>query len=124
MRVLLVDDERELISAMAERLFFRGIEADWTTEGAKAVEMAEKTAYDVIVLDMKMPGTSGLSVMRQIKARRPGSGFVFLTGHGSAEDREAGEAEGAAFYLMKPIKIDLLVEKLKLAAQAAGKEEA
>ncbi|MBI5843214.1 MAG: response regulator [Deltaproteobacteria bacterium] len=121
MRVLLVDDEGELVSALAERLFFRGIQADWTTDGKKAVEMAAAVAYDVIVLDMKMPGVSGLSVMQKIKETSPGPGFVFLTGHGSEEDRDAGRAAGASFYLMKPVKIDVLVEKMKMAAIEAGK---
>lgn len=120
MRVLLVDDESELVSALAERLFFRGIQADWTTDGKKAIEMAAATRYDVIVLDMKMPGVSGLSVMQKIREASPGPGFVFMTGHGSEEDRDAGQAAGATCYLMKPVKIDVLVEKLKLAAIDAG----
>lgn len=122
MRVLLVDDEKELVSAMAERLAFRGIEADWVTDGRQALEKARQTRYDVFVLDVKMPGASGHKVMEDIKKILPHAGFVFLTGHSSEEDKARGEAAGASFYLMKPLKIDILVEKLKQAAAAAGEQ--
>jgi DNA-binding response OmpR family regulator len=61
MKVLLVDDEHELVSTLAERLSFRGIQADWATSGEEAMRLTEKNTYDVAVLDVKIPRISGLS---------------------------------------------------------------
>ncbi|QGY40397.1 response regulator [Pseudodesulfovibrio cashew] len=114
MKVLLVDDEVELVSAMAERLGFRGVEADWTDNGASALEMAEKTDYDVAVLDMKMPKISGLELQEKLAEKHPGMRFIFLSGHGSEKDFKAGCAAGCE-YLIKPIQLEDLLEKLNQA---------
>ena len=100
MRILLVDDEAELVSAMAERLDLRGIKADWAASGEQAMEMAARTAYDVAVLDMKMPRIGGLELRRRLSADHPGMKFIFLSGHGSEEDFKTGSAE-AESYLIK-----------------------
>ncbi|MBI9075379.1 MAG: response regulator [Desulfatibacillum sp.] len=119
MRILLVDDEFELVSAMAERLNMRGLEADYATSGKAAVEKARQCQYDVLVVDLKMPGMDGMEVMRQVKEKCPDTGFVFLTGYGSEDQKSASEAAGATCYLMKPVKISVLMEKIDAAAQSA-----
>lgn len=119
MRILLVDDEKELVSAMAERLAMRQVEADFVLSGKEAVARVMENQYDVVVLDLKMPGMSGLDVMKQIKEKHPNIGFVFLTGYGSEDEKTAGTAAGADFYLMKPVKISFLIEKIHLAAESA-----
>lgn len=111
MKILLVDDEVELISAMAERLSLRGIDADWTDNGVTALQMVQECDYDVAVLDMKMPRLSGLELRRLISEKCPDMQFIFLSGHGSESDFKAGSAE-AACYLIKPVSIDELIEKL------------
>ncbi len=112
MKVLLVDDEVELVSAMAERLGFRGIDADWTDNGDAAVKMAAKTEYVVAVLDMKMPRMSGLELRKKLAADHPAMKFIFLSGHGSEQDFNAGCAAGCN-YLIKPIQLEDLVEKIQ-----------
>jgi DNA-binding response OmpR family regulator len=112
MRVLLVDDEEELVTALAERLSYRGIEADWSTTGHRAIELAEEHAYDVAVLDVKMPHISGIELKRRLEKTRPGMKYIFLTGHGSEEDFRAGSAE-ASRYLVKPLDIDVLIEAMR-----------
>ncbi|SHJ08112.1 Response regulator receiver domain-containing protein [Desulfatibacillum alkenivorans DSM 16219] len=119
MRILLVDDEVELVSAMAERLNMRGVNADYVTCGKSAVEKAQECHYDVMVVDLRMPGMDGIEVMKLVKEISPDTGFVFLTGYGSEEQKTASEAAGANCYLMKPVKISLLMEKIDAAAQAA-----
>ncbi|MDD4731508.1 MAG: response regulator [Desulfovibrio sp.] len=111
MRILLVDDEAELVSAMAERLAMRGMEADWAETGEQALEMAEAAQYDVAVLDMKMPRIGGLELRRRLEERSPDMKFIFLSGHGSEEDFRAGSAE-AESYLIKPVRIEDLVERI------------
>ncbi|GAB7022319.1 response regulator [Salidesulfovibrio brasiliensis] len=112
MKILLVDDEIELISALAERLSFRGIDADWTDNGDQAIELARENDYEVAVLDVKMPGMSGLELREHLKAIKPEMRFVFLSGHGSEQDFREGSAK-ASSYLIKPINIDELIERVK-----------
>jgi len=116
MKILLVDDEVELVSAIAERLSLRGIDADWTDSGEKALGMAEKCEYDLAILDMKMPKLSGLELRRLLSEKYPAMKFIFLSGHGSEADYKAGSAE-AVSYLIKPIQIEELVAKIEEATQ-------
>jgi DNA-binding response OmpR family regulator len=114
MRVLLVDDEAELVSTLAERLSFRGIEADWVTSGEEALSRVERDHYDVAVLDVKIPRISGLALKRLLEEKDPELKFIFLTGHGSEEDFAVGTAEaGKNYYLIKPVDLNLLLDKLK-----------
>ena len=75
LRVLLVDDEEELVATISERLMLRGIEADGVTTGAEALKLARDKEFDVVVLDVKMPGMDGLKVMRKMKQLRSRSGL-------------------------------------------------
>lgn len=118
MKILLVDDEKELVTAMAERLSLRGIKTDWALGGDEALEKASACHYDVAVLDMKMPGLSGLELRRELSGKCPAMKFIFLSGHGSEDDFKAGSAE-AESYLIKPVRIEDLLEKIR---QAAGRE--
>ncbi len=113
MKVLLVDDEKEMVTALAERLFLRGIEADWALCGTDAIARVMDNKYDVVVLDMKMPGMNGLETMEEIKKIWREAKIIFLTGHGAASDCEAGKNAGACFYLMKPIDINVLIDSIK-----------
>ncbi len=112
MIALLVDDERELVATLAERLSFRGIEADWATSGHEALELAEKKNYNVAVLDVKMPKMGGISLMKRLRERHPEMKFIFMTGHGSEEDFRAGSTD-ASHYLVKPVKLEALVERME-----------
>ena len=113
MKVLLVDDEEEMVSALSERLSLRGIETDCVLTGKDAVTSALRNTYDVVVLDVKMPGMNGLETMEKIQEIQPEAKIIFLTGHGSVADCEAGKNAGACFYLMKPIDIEVLIESMK-----------
>ena len=112
MKVLLVDDEEKFVSRLAERLELRGFEADWATTCDEALSKAEAEEYDIAVLDVKMPRMSGIDLKNKLKKSAPHMEFVFVTGHGSEEDYHIGMREGA-FCLIKPFKIETLVEKIK-----------
>ncbi|WP_028318252.1 response regulator [Desulfobulbus elongatus] len=121
MRVLLVDDEEELVATLAERLDMRGIEAAWATDYRTALAMVEEKEFDIALLDVRLPEMNGLDLKRLIEARRPGMKFIFLTGHGSEEDFEACSAEsGREYYLIKPVQIEVLVAKLNEICQGQG----
>jgi DNA-binding response OmpR family regulator len=113
MKILLVDDEVEFVSALAERLSLRGIDAEWVSRPEDAVSRIEQGHYDLAVLDVKMPRISGISLKMMLQKKRPDMKFIFLTGHGSEESYEAGSAEaGVAYYLMKPLKLIDLIRKI------------
>ena len=116
LRILIVDDEEELVSALVERLNLRGFQARGVTTGDAALELLETEEVDVMLLDVKMPGLGGLEVIRRVKDMKPKLEVVLLTGHGSVKSVEEGMALGAYDYLMKPVKIDSLVRILMSAA--------
>ena len=120
-RVLIVDDEEELVSALVERLTLRGFEARGVTAGEAALDFLSEGDCDVVLLDVKMPGLGGLEVIRRIKDMKPGLEVVLLTGHGSVKTVEEGMALGAFDYLMKPVKIDRLVQILSAAARGKNR---
>ena len=121
MRVLLVDDEKELVSALAERLSLRGIEADWVSNADEAIKIVQEKSYDVAVLDIRMPGVSGLDLKKQLEQIHPGMKFIFVTGHGSDQYYRVGAAEaGAEYYLPKPVRIEVLIGKMN---EVLGKEK-
>ena len=113
-RVLLVDDEEELVTTLAERLGLRGIDAEWVTTCEEALKMLPHKQFHLAVLDVKMPRMSGLALKRKMEAVAPGMKFIFMTGHGSERDFEEGSAEaGASYYLLKPVDIESLAEKIR-----------
>ena len=113
MRVLLVDDEQELVETLAERLIIRGIEARWVTSGNGALELIDRENFDIAVLDVKIPGVNGINLRKMMKEKNPEMKFIFMTGHGSQDDFAAGSAEtGVDYYLLKPVSIDELILKM------------
>jgi DNA-binding response OmpR family regulator len=116
MRVLLVDDEEEFVSALAERLSMRGIDAVGVSNCLDALARVEIETYDLAVLDVKMPKMGGLELKKRLQERCPGMKFIFVTGHGSEDDFRAGSAAaGTEYYLVKPVDIEALIEKMNKA---------
>jgi DNA-binding response OmpR family regulator len=75
---------------------------------------AREKTYDLAVLDVKMPGMGGVELKRELAAIQPDMKFIFVTGHGSETEFEAGAAEaGREFYLIKPLRIDTLLDKMR-----------
>jgi DNA-binding response OmpR family regulator len=121
MRVLLVDDEEQLVSTLAERLQLRGIEASWVTSSLAALELVGTETFDLAILDVKLPKMNGLELKKRLQTLHPEMKFLFLTGHGSEDDFKRGAAEaGEDFYLVKPVQIESLLEKMNEAMQRQG----
>lgn len=122
MKILLVDDEKQFVSALAERLSMRGLDADWVSTGKEALEKAAEDEYDLAILDVKMPRISGLELKRKLEEIKPGMRFIFFTGHGSEDEFKICSAE-ASCYLVKPLKIEALMEHIQAVMnKAPGKE--
>jgi len=114
--VLIVDDELEFREMILKRLKKRGVDCQGAENGEEAVEKIKTGRFDVVLLDVKMPGIDGIETLRQIKQLKPLVEVVMLTGHASVESGIEGMKFGAFDYLMKPIELDSLLEKLKDAA--------
>jgi DNA-binding response OmpR family regulator len=116
-KVLLVDDEEDFVSTLAERLRMRGIQARTSGNGEEALRSIAADPPHVVVLDVMMPGMSGLDVLRKIKADFPGIEVILLTGIGSTREGVEGMRMGALDYLMKPLQIEELLEKIREAVE-------
>jgi DNA-binding response OmpR family regulator len=113
-RVLLVDDEKDIVSTLAERLSLRGIEAFWVTSGEEALEILKTTKFDLAILDVKMPSMNGLELQKKITEKYKGMKYLFLTSRGAEEALEpAAQLVGEDYYLSKPIKMDKLLKKME-----------
>jgi DNA-binding response OmpR family regulator len=114
-KVLLVDDEKEYITTLGERMQMRGLDPEFAFSGEQALKILEYSLPDVIVLDLKMPGIDGLEVLRRVKKRWPQVQVIILTGHGSERDESAARRLGAFDHLQKPVDINDLVRVMELA---------
>jgi len=112
MKVILVDDEQKFINMLAKRLALRGIQADAVFSGNDAIKKISNTAYDVAVLDIKMPGISGIQLKRRLSTLNPGLKFIFVTGHGAVSESDEDLIEKDS-YLSKPLNIEILIKRIK-----------
>ena len=115
-KVLLVDDEKEFVDALAERLEIRDFEVTKAFDGDEALARVGSGDVDVVVLDVMMPGKGGIEVLREIKATRPQIQVIILTGHASLETALDAMRHGAFDYLLKPVE---MVDQLQLAIDRA-----
>ncbi len=116
-RVLLVDDEEEFLASVTKPLGRRGFEVTTAPDGSKALELIGTRKFDVVVLDVKMPGMSGDQVFREVKKLRPGLPVIMLTGHGTIQQAFQTSKEGVFEYLAKPCDVEALTEVLRRATQ-------
>lgn len=123
-KILLVDDEREFVETLSERLLARDVGSAVAYNGEEALSQVEKDEPEVMVLDLKMPGIDGIEVLRRVKRERPNVEVIILTGHGSDKDKALAEELGAFAYLEKPVDIGLLTETMKEAHRKIHEDEA
>ncbi|MHC4660721.1 MAG: response regulator [Planctomycetota bacterium] len=112
-RLLIVDDEEDLTGTLAERLEMRGFQVRTALSGVDALRLIGSDDFDVFILDVKLPGITGLELMAEIKREYPERPVILFTGHGSETDARRGMARGAFDYLMKPVDIEELVKKIR-----------
>ena len=121
-RVLVVDDEEDFLETLVKRLNKRNIETIGVPSGEQALDLMKQKLFDVVILDIKMPGgMDGIEALREMKKTQPLAEVLLLTGHASVETSIEGMKLGAFDYLLKPIKLEDLLEKL---AQAFEKKDA
>jgi DNA-binding NtrC family response regulator len=122
-RVLLVDDEVIFTRNMSKLLMFRGYTVTAVNRGDAAIRELEQNSFDVIVLDLKMPGMDGITTLKEIMKLGLFTETLILTGHGSIDSALEAMKIGAYDYLTKPCEIDELVAKIEAAgAKKEGKD--
>jgi len=111
-RVLVVDDEDDFRATFVKRLEKRNLSVTDAENGEKAMEILEEKLFDVVILDVKMPGMDGIETLREMKRKRPLMEVIMLTGHATVESGVEGMKLGAFDYIMKPVEIDELMQKM------------
>lgn len=118
-KILLVDDEEDFISTLAERLEMRGMQTETANSGEEALRMLDEHSPQIVVMDVMMPGMNGLECLRRIRSTQPDIPVILLTGIGSTKEGVQGMELGASDYLMKPLQIEDLIAKIGEALERA-----
>lgn len=122
MKLLLVEDEVKLASALAHLLKNKGYVVDIATDGEKGLELALIELYDLIILDRMLPGRDGMFILRELRSQGYNQPILFLTAKDAPEDRVAGLDAGADDYLVKPFSTEELLARIRALSRRANKE--
>ena len=119
-KVLLVDDEREFVAILTQRLTKRNYSVAFTHSGEDALaQIEEDKDIEVVLLDVKMPGLDGIETLKLIRKKRPLVEVIMLTGHSTLDSAINAIKLGAGDFLLKPVAIEQLVSKIE---EAAGRK--
>lgn len=122
-RILLVDDEKEFVELVAERLASRDFDVTCVHSGEEAVQKISEFNFDIAIVDMLMSGMNGIDTLREIKRIKPLTEVILLTGHADVASAIEGMKQGAYDYLTKPCEISDLVVKLGKAYERKTEHE-
>jgi DNA-binding NtrC family response regulator len=111
-KVLLVDDEADFLATLAERLESRGLKVNTANSGEDAVAKVDNQSFDLIVLDLAMPGIDGLETLKRIKAKQPDAEIIMLSGQGSIKTSIEAMKLGAEDFIEKPVDISELMDRI------------
>lgn len=115
-RVLLVDDEVEFVWTLAQRLTAKGLNVEISGDGESAVEKVKQSDFDVIVLDLAMPGMDGLEILKRPREVNPDRQVIFLSSHGTIKSDVEAMKDGAMAFLEKPTEFPDLMAKIREAS--------
>lgn len=118
--VLVVDDEPDFVETLVKRLERRGFAVTGVGSGQEALLLLGKRHFDVVILDVMMPGMDGIETLREIKLGWPKTQVILLSGHGGEEMGMRGMAYGAYSYLLKPVSLKIIVETAYMAFEESG----
>lgn len=122
-RVLLVDDEKDFVETLAQRLEVRGFDVRTCLSGDEALNLVREHEFDVIVLDVLMPGKDGIDTLRDIKIMKPLIHVIMLTGHAMVETAIEGMKLGAYDFIIKPTETTDLLDKITKAHKLKTEHE-
>ncbi len=110
--VLLVDDEEQFLKVLSKRLEGRGMKVDTSVSGEDALNRVKGKEFDAIILDLAMPGMSGIETLKRIRSENPDVQIIMLTGHGTVEKGIEAMKAGAVDFLEKPADLNKIMEKI------------
>lgn len=120
MRILVVEDEKDLNRILVKRLRLEGYAVDGCFTGPQALEYLSSAAFDAVVLDWMLPGLSGIEVVRSIRVRYPNVAVLMLTARDQIADKVTGLDAGADDYLVKPFATEELLARLRMLLRRSG----
>jgi DNA-binding NtrC family response regulator len=115
-KVLLVDDEKDFLEVMAERMATRGIDVTTASSAAEAIKLVETESFDAIIVDLMMPEMDGIETLKRMKTNQPETQVILLTGHATLDKGIEAMKEGAIDFLEKPADLSALTKKIKQAS--------
>jgi DNA-binding response OmpR family regulator len=124
MRILIIEDEPRILGFLARGLEAEGFSVDTATNGADALRSARRNAFDVVLLDLLLPGVDGLTVLRELVRERPELPVVIVSARSDVPTKLRGFGLGACDYVSKPFSFDELVARIHVALRHAGRDEA
>jgi two-component system response regulator CpxR len=122
-KVLLVDDEKDFVETLAQRLEVRDFDVKTALDGDEALDLIRESDVDVVILDVLMPGKDGIQTLKEIKDLKPLVNVIMLTGNATVDTAIQGMRLGAYDYLMKPTETEVLVEKIMSAYKIKAEHE-
>jgi DNA-binding response OmpR family regulator len=120
MRILIVEDEKDLTDALSRGLRRQGYATDTAYDGEEALNLAEVNEYDLILLDLNLPKIDGMEVCRRIRSSGSSVGILMLTARSGLDDRVSGLDEGADDYLVKPFHFPELLARVRAVLRREG----
>ncbi|UCD57289.1 MAG: response regulator [Candidatus Hydrogenedentota bacterium] len=123
-KILLVDDERDFVQTLSERLQMRDLSTAVVYNGEQALSYIREEEPEVMILDLRMPGIDGVEVLRRVKKDHPNVEVIILTGYGTEKDEKLTRELGAFAYLEKPVETDRLAKAVKEAYEKIKREKA
>jgi len=121
-KVLIVDDEKDFLDIISERILARGMDVSTASSAEDALNMVEEESFDVVILDFMMPALDGFKALKLLKAKRPDVQIIVLTGNVPEEKRMEAKALGALDVIEKPPDLKDLIQKIKKAKKARKKK--
>ena len=117
-KVLIVDDEKDFLNIIAERIRARGMDVSTASSAEDAIKMVFEKSFDVIIMDFMMPALDGFKALKLIKTNQPEVEIILLTGNVPEEKRKEAKALGALDVIEKPPDLKSLIQKIKKAKKA------
>ncbi len=121
-KILLVDDEKEFIDTLAQRLEIRKFDVSAAYSGKAALDCLRDHSIDVVILDVLMPGMDGIQTLKRIREISPLVQVIMLTGHATVDNAILGMKNGAYDFLMKPVETKILIKKINAAFEIKNEQ--